>query len=293
MGYPVNTPDNDIFIVISKDGKRAYYSSVREDAIGYDDIYLINLTEDAVAEKQPEPKQPDPEPEKEPEKDPEPPVKEPVKEPVKLVPLVYTVSVVESGSKLPIDARVTLQGAKDNVAVGSSPKGNGVYEFTISANGQKDYRLSVESEGYVFINQTISLPGASETAKTMSRTVEMQRLAREVSGVLRNIYFDFDRATFKQESYNELNKLERMMQQNSNLKVEISGHTDAVGSKTYNKQLSQRRAEAVKDFLTKKGIDSRRITAVGYGETKPLVSNDDEQEGREINRRVEFKVIGN
>ncbi len=61
--------------------------------------------------------------------------------------------------------------------------------------------------------------------------------------------------------------------------------------KPYNTFLSRKRVEAVKDYLTKKGIDPRRIKAVGYGETKPLVSNDDEDEGREINRRVEFKII--
>ena len=73
--------------------------------------------------------------------------------------------------------------------------------------------------------------------------------------------------------------------------MEIGGHTDIVGTKNYNKSLSQKRAEAVKDFLTKKGIDSRRITAMGYGSSRPLASNDDEEDGRELNRRVEFKVL--
>jgi outer membrane protein OmpA-like peptidoglycan-associated protein len=111
--------------------------------------------------------------------------------------------------------------------------------------------------------------------------------------ILRNVYFDFDKWSFKDETYNELNKLERMMQQNPNMKVEIGGHSDIVGPKNYNIFLSRKRAEAVKDFLTKKGIDSRRIKVVGYGTSKPLASNDDEDEGRELNRRVEFKVMGN
>ena len=111
------------------------------------------------------------------------------------------------------------------------------------------------------------------------------------TSILRNIYFDYDRATFKTQSYSDLNKLEAMLRQNSNIKVEISGHTDNYGHWQYNRSLSQKRAEAVKDFLTKRGIDPRRIKAVGYGESKPLASNDDEQEGRELNRRVEFKVL--
>jgi outer membrane protein OmpA-like peptidoglycan-associated protein len=75
--------------------------------------------------------------------------------------------------------------------------------------------------------------------------------------------------------------------------MEIAGHTDAVGTKAYNQYLSLKRAQAVKDYLTKKGISTRRIKAVGYGKSKPLASNDDEQGGRELNRRVEFKVLQN
>jgi outer membrane protein OmpA-like peptidoglycan-associated protein len=111
--------------------------------------------------------------------------------------------------------------------------------------------------------------------------------------ILRNIYFDFDKATFKTESYTELNKLEAMLSQNQNIVMEIAGHTDAIGTKAYNKYLSLKRAQAVKDYLTKKGINTRRIKAVGYGKSKPLASNDDEQGGRELNRRVEFKVLQN
>jgi outer membrane protein OmpA-like peptidoglycan-associated protein len=121
----------------------------------------------------------------------------------------------------------------------------------------------------------------------------MKKLVPGMVSILRNVYFDFDKWSFKDETYNELNKLERMMQQNPNMKVEIGGHSDIVGPKNYNIFLSRKRAEAVKDFLTKKGIDSRRIKVVGYGTSKPLASNDDEDEGRELNRRVEFKVMGN
>jgi outer membrane protein OmpA-like peptidoglycan-associated protein len=114
-----------------------------------------------------------------------------------------------------------------------------------------------------------------------------------VTQILHNIYFDFNKATFKQESYDELSKLETMMKQNSNIRVEIGGHTDSWGPDAYNKKLSLARASAVKSFLTSKGIDVRRVTAQGYGDTRPLASNDDENDGREINRRVEFKIIGN
>ena len=121
----------------------------------------------------------------------------------------------------------------------------------------------------------------------------MRKLEVGVVSVLRNIYFDFEKATFKTESYTELNKLATMMKQNASLKVEIGGHTDSVGDKKLNLLLSLKRANAVKSFLTSKGIDTRRVKTVGYGKSKPLASNDDEAEGRQFNRRVEFKVLGN
>lgn len=335
MGYPINTPDNEVYFITSADGKRAYYSSVREDGMGYTDIYVITSSEDikkttpvvakppvtetkkdtaatALVKNDPpktEPKNDPPKvdppkndpvvtkndpPKTEPKKDPVVTKTEPKKEPKKeVVPLKYVVTVVDAQSKSPMSAKVRLQGQRDNIIVPVSSGGPGVYEFKITNSTAKDYRLSVEIDGYVFLNQNLKLQGATTQEKTLTRTIEMRKLAVGVSSILRNIYFDYDKARFKTESYTELNKLESMLRQNQSIKVEISGHTDAYGRWDYNKNLSQKRAEAVKDYLTKKGIDSRRIKAVGYGETKPLASNDDEDDGRELNRRVEFKVLSN
>jgi outer membrane protein OmpA-like peptidoglycan-associated protein len=311
LGYPINTPDHDLYFIASRDSKRAYYSSFREDGMGYQDIYLITIPEGL---KNPQPAAKDTSlvavmPKKDstttvvttvqPKNDPviepvKPPVKEPVKEPAKpIVPLRYIVKVVEANGKTPIDAKVKLQGAKDNVIVKSKLKEPGVYEFEITSTTAKDYRLSVESDGYVFQNQNLRIQPATTEEKTLSRTIELTRISVGVTKVLRNIYFDFDKATFKTESYTELNKLENMLRQNTTVKVEIGGHTDGVGNYNYNVFLSRKRAEAVKDYLTKKGIDARRVKAVGYGKSKPLASNDDENDGRELNRRVEFKVLQN
>jgi outer membrane protein OmpA-like peptidoglycan-associated protein len=153
--------------------------------------------------------------------------------------------------------------------------------------------MSIEKTGYVFVNEKTNLRGASENPQTVTRTIELRKLAVGTTAILHNIYFDYDRASFKTESYTELNKLEKMMRENSQIRIEISGHTDNYGNWKYNHTLSQNRAEAVKDYLTKKGIDPRRIMAVGYGESRPLASNDDEAEGRALNRRVEFKVLKN
>lgn len=289
LGYPINTPDDDIFYITSADGKRAYYSSVREDGLGYTDIYVITTPEGMKDAEDPVIAA-----NEDPQEDPQEPVEEKKPEPKPVLqPVRYLVKIVDSQTKQSVAAKVSLRGETDNVIVASSAVEPGVYEFRISSAVAKDYRLAVEKEGYAFVNEKVNIRGAGTEGQQLNRNVELRKLNVGTTSVLRNIYFDYNRATFKTTSYNELNKLEGMMRQNPGLKVEISGHTDSHGPWQYNRQLSQRRAEAVKDFLTKKGIDARRIKAVGYGESRPLASNDDESEGRELNRRVEFKVIEN
>jgi outer membrane protein OmpA-like peptidoglycan-associated protein len=304
LGYPINTPDDDIYFVSSKDGKRAYYSSVREDGMGYTDIYMVTIPEglkntEPVVAKPPVEKPPvdttattpvvvTPPVDTPPVDTPTTPTK------TELQPLKYVVSVVDAADQTtPLAAKVKLVGARDNVIVPFTPLGDGVFEFNITNAKAKDYRLSVDVDGYVFQNVNVKLEGASAEGKTIERKIAMRKLVVGVSSILRNIYFDFDKATFKTQSYTELNKLEAMLSQNQNMVVEIAGHTDAIGTKDYNKYLSLKRAQAVKDYLTKKGINTKRIKAVGYGKSKPLASNDDEQGGRELNRRVEFKVLQN
>ena len=139
----------------------------------------------------------------------------------------------------------------------------------------------------------LDIEGATEEVKMISKKIEMKKLVKGATSVLRNIYFDYGTAKFREESYDELNKLENMMRNNNKLVVEIAGHTDNVSSASFNLKLSQKRANAVREYLISKGIDASRVTAVGYGEERPLASNDDEIDGRELNRRVEFEVINN
>jgi outer membrane protein OmpA-like peptidoglycan-associated protein len=315
IGYPINSPDDDVFYTTSKDGLRSYYASVRENGYGYTDIYVITDLEKAkkqqdVVAKEPvkeepikeepkieEPKKEEPkveEPKKEEPKK-EVPVKEtPKKEPKKpVLPIKYILTVVDAETKQPLDAKVRMQGLKDKVVVGMVDRGEGVTEFTITSTTAKDYQIMVEKDNYIFETVKEKVTAATTEEKTISKTIQLRKLKVNEVSILRNIYFDFNKATFKTESNTELNRLETMMKQNPNLQVEISGHTDFIGAKDFNKSLSLRRANAVRGFLTSKGVDPRRIKTVGYGEERPIASNDDEQEGRELNRRVEFKVLGN
>ena len=107
---------------------------------------------------------------------------------------------------------------------------------------------------------------------------------------LQDVYFNTDKATLRESSYDALNDLLSAMQTNKAMRVEIAGHTDDRASAEYNKDLSQRRAESVKAYLVENGIAKDRIRAKGYGESEPVASNETE-EGRQKNRRVEVRVL--
>ncbi len=295
IGYPVNTPDNDVFFVSTKDGKRGYYASVREDGMGYTDIYMVTILKDDDVQDQLASKDVEPTEIEVPNTDTE--VAEVTVDTttpeLTLQPVILTVNVEDFSSELPLDAKVGLKSVGDNVIVPSNRESAGIYIFEVKNIGSKEYMLSVEKNGYVFKNTKLDIEAvAGLEPKRITRNISLQKVQAGVSRILHNIYFDFGKATFTTESYTELNKLEKMLASNSNAQVEISGHTDAIGNDAGNKRLSQRRASAVVSYLVNKGIDQRRLTAVGYGEERPLASNDDESEGRELNRRVEFRITG-
>jgi outer membrane protein OmpA-like peptidoglycan-associated protein len=108
---------------------------------------------------------------------------------------------------------------------------------------------------------------------------------------LKNIFFDFNKATLRPESTNELQRVKQLLKDTPNLKIEISGYTDSKGTNEYNKTLSEGRAKAVVDYLINLGITANRLVYKGYGENNPISTNETEA-GRQLNRRTEFKVIG-
>ena len=183
---------------------------------------------------------------------------------------MLTVNLEDNATGKPIDANVKLRRASDNVVVAVKKLTTGVYQMQVSDDKETEYMLSAEKEGYMFRNFKMKLPPAQKAPLEITRNVEMDKLQQGFQSVLRNIYFDFDKATFKISSYDELNKLEQMMAVNNKIKVEISGHTDNIGKAGYNKWLSQKRANAVVAYLVNKGIDERRLVAKGFGEASHL-----------------------
>jgi outer membrane protein OmpA-like peptidoglycan-associated protein len=118
----------------------------------------------------------------------------------------------------------------------------------------------------------------------------LQPIEANATVVLKNIFFDVNKFELKPESQVELDKVIQLLNDNPSVKVEISGHTDNVGKPADNLTLSNNRAKAVVNYLISKKIAVQRLTAKGYGETKPVADNKTET-GRALNRRTEMKIV--
>jgi len=147
------------------------------------------------------------------------------------------------------------------------------------------YKLSVDAEGYESAHNSVS----TTRNDTTKRTYQMVKRGTHIP--MRGVYFDFGTATLTKESYPALMEIAQSIQQNPNMRVEIHGHTDNVGSADLNLKLSERRAYAVANFLARYGsISPNRLKIQGCGESEPVAPNDT-KEGRQLNRRVELVVM--
>ena len=158
---------------------------------------------------------------------------------------------------------------------------DGTGEVEIPASGSAD--LIISASGYV--PKKVIVEGSSD-----ERKIVLDRIQKGKGFVVENIYFEFNEAYLKAESLDIIDKLIAIMKKNTELKIEVRGHTDAVGDKVYNQKLSERRADAVVEYMIKNGISPERLRSTGYGQTRPIASNKTE-EGRKKNRRTEFFFI--
>lgn len=287
MGYPINSADNDIYFVLSGDGSHGYYASAKDDGLGEKDIYMISMPprEDKQAliakmkamhlDVQPVVIAADP---------------VPVVEAV-LLPITIKGVIKDAETGEPIVTSIQLTDANSELVSFVKADENGMYSFIVHNAAATQYTLSAEKDGYGFVNKTFNVPGKTSSSQEITQNLALKKLAVGNIFVLRNIYFDFDKAILKPASNKELNNLLELLQKKPDMHIEISGHTDSKGSDEYNQVLSKKRAHAVVTWLVSKGISKDRLTYEGYGESSPLASNDDEEEGRELNRRTEFKII--
>jgi len=184
----------------------------------------------------------------------------------------------------------SLSNSKINTTVTDA---NGAYKFKIV--DRHPYHIVIEKSGYFTKNQEVS------AIDTVAKTVLMENMCMQQYVVdkpieIKNILYDFDKATLRPESKLALDGLVSLLSNNSSIKIELSSYTDSFGSEEYNMNLSQMRAMACVDYLIAKGIAVNRLSAKGYGKAKPVGANTlpnggDNPEGRQQNRRTEFKVV--
>jgi len=177
----------------------------------------------------------------------------------------------------------------DNVEAGTAKSNSFDGNYKIILPYGKKYSFQASNSGYYSISNYLDLSEINNY-KEMNINIEMKPV--EIGEIIRmnNIFFDFNEATLKTESYMELNRVVKLLSDNSNIEIELSGHTDNIGTDEYNLNLSKLRADAVTSYLVAKGINGVRISTIGYGKNNPVSTNDSE-EGRQLNRRVEFTIL--
>jgi len=254
LGPDINTDGFDAYYKIDAAGDFAYFTSTKN-SIGLGDIYRIRI----------------------------PKAGKPL--PVALI----SGKVLNAITKKPIEAQVIYETLPEGYEAGlahSAPV-TGEYKITLPAGSKYGFRAV--AEGYLSINDFIDLTHHKKY-KEIKRNLELVPL--ETGSVIRinNIFFDYNLSELKEESFPELNRIIKFLNNNPNVEIEIAGHTDNVGSSAFNIKLSEDRAKAVADYFFKNNVNQKRVKYKGYGESKPIASNDTE-EGKQLNRRVEFKII--
>jgi outer membrane protein OmpA-like peptidoglycan-associated protein len=191
-----------------------------------------------------------------------------------------------------INGYIIFQDLNTRLNVGKCRITSDGYYCIILPSG-KIYSYYIDAKDFYPVSRVVDFTSSKQTLNHKDNIAlvsydEMKE--KQLSVRINNIFFDFNKSELKSESYLELDRLYNFLKDNPEIKVEISGHTDNVGTDEYNMNLSQARANTVKEYLVGKGIDSERIISKGYGKSKPVSTNDTD-EGRQLNRRVEFKIL--
>lgn len=255
LGYPVNTGGDENSVLVGADGELAFFASDRPGGYGDLDLYSFELPEAARA-----------------------------------VPVSYVtgrVSDIVTGRSVEADVQMYDLATGDlATAAYSDPKSG---EFLVCLPEGRDYALNATAEGYLFFSANYNI-AKNTVDKPFNLDVKLSPLTAGSTITLRNIFFNTASAELLPASNLELDKLLRLMKANPTLRIEVGGHTDNVGADADNQKLSEERAVAVSKFLTGYGIEADRVVSAGFGETRPVASNDTE-EGRALNRRTEIKVL--
>jgi len=192
-------------------------------------------------------------------------------------------------NKGPLSAKIELINLKKNIIESLVESDSVTGEYLMVLTQGAEYALYVNKVSYLFKSYNFNYSEVTDFAPIVIN-IDLEKAAEGSVAILNNIFFDVDKYDLKEKSATELQKMIRFLNTNEGIRVEISGHTDNSGSAEYNRQLSQKRALSVFNFLTQNGIDKKRLIPKGYGPDQPVASNDSE-EGRQQNRRIEFRIV--
>jgi outer membrane protein OmpA-like peptidoglycan-associated protein len=255
LGYPINTCENENSLVVSADGKKAYFASSRKEGFGNLDLYVFDLYKEA---------QP-------------------------LLTSFVKAKVTDEVTTLPLAARFEIIDVETGKVIVSNVTDKIKGEFLACLPTGKNYLLNVSKEGYLFYSDNFDCTKSTDTQVAFTVNAKLKKITPGATIVLNNIFFDIDKFDLKSESYPELQKLISFLNSNLKVNIEIGGHTDNTGDKLKNQKLSENRALSVLNYLVLKGIDKGRLSFKGYGDSQPLTDNSTE-EGRASNRRTAFSV---
>lgn len=197
--------------------------------------------------------------------------------------------VIDFETHTPIGADIEISDNDKNEIIANIQSNSVTGKYLVSLPAGKNYGIAVKKKGYLFFSENFNIPD-SAAYKEINKNIDLQKFTVGNTIVLKNVFFDSDKATLKPESVSEINQLVQLMNLNIDIKIEIGNYTDNVGKKESNKALSQARAQSVADFLFSSGISKDQVIAKGYGALKPIAPNDTE-EGRKLNRRTEIKIL--
>ena len=255
MGYPINSPADEINIFINAAGTTAYIASDKDGGYGGLDLYSFVL-DDALRPN----------------------------------PVTYIKGRVQDAfTGDPLSARIEMVdlNTKQLLTATTSDTQTGGYLACIHTGS--NVLLNVSHPDYPFYSENFQIEKSYSELSPYLKDILLQPTDVGTVVTLKNVFFDFDRAELKPESYVELDKLADYLRKND-IRIEIGGHTDDQGTDEYNDRLSENRAKAVYDYLVGKGISAERLKYKGYGKRMPVADNATE-EGRAANRRTEFKII--
>lgn len=258
LGTPINTPDMDCFFTMDAGGEYAYMST-EKDSYGESDIVRIKLLE---REK------PDP-------------------------VMLVTGNVYNKKTMKPLSASLLYETLPDGNLAGNAISNPTDGAFKIVLPFDKNYLIRANADHFFAQSENLNLDSLKKAGyKEVHKDLYLVPI--EVGAVVRlnNVYFDFDKWALRSESFVELDRVVKMLEENPAIEIEMSAHTDSRGSDDYNFKLSDNRARSVMEYIISKGIAASRIKSQGYGETKPVVPNDTD-ENRQLNRRVEFTILKN